>query len=53
MKLQKTDDYAGQAIEDALNALQSDVRQGLGSAEAGRRLDAFGPNEIQAREEPL
>lgn len=53
MVQQKTDDYTGQTIAEAVAAQQSDPRQGLSSAEARRRLDQYGANEVEAREEPL
>ncbi|ONF43904.1 metal-transporting ATPase [Marinobacter lutaoensis] len=49
----KTDDYVDHPPEDTLNTLDTDPDQGLSEAEAARRLERFGPNEIQEREEPL
>jgi H+-transporting ATPase len=48
-----TDDYRDQSVELALKELNVDGGQGLSDAEAGRRLQQFGPNEIEEREEPL
>ena len=48
----KTDDYVDHPPEDTLNTLDTDPDQGLSEAEAARRLERFGPNEIQERDLP-
>ncbi len=48
-----TDDYAGSAIPDTVEALGSDRRNGLTSGEAVTRLAGYGPNEIKEHEEPV
>jgi H+-transporting ATPase len=50
---QLTDKYQDLDSGEVLRTLQSDVRRGLGKAQALRRLEEYGPNEIQEREEPL
>ena len=48
-----TDDYAGQKVEDTLAELQTSAGEGLSGAEAKARLEKYGPNAIEEREEPL
>ncbi len=50
---QRTDDYQKQTVDAVLVALRSDSRRGLESAEARRRMEEFGRNTIEQREEPL
>ncbi|HXH65188.1 MAG TPA: plasma-membrane proton-efflux P-type ATPase [Mariprofundaceae bacterium] len=49
----KTDDYGKQSIEDSLKALQTGLEQGLSGTEAAARLQRFGYNEMEEKEEPL
>ena len=49
----KTDDYGKQSIEDSLKALQTGLEQGLSGTEAATRLQRFGYNEMEEKEEPL
>jgi H+-transporting ATPase len=49
----RTDDFSKQTTAETLNALSVDLARGLDEAEAARRLDAHGPNEIREKEEPL
>jgi H+-transporting ATPase len=48
-----SDDYAKQAPEDTLQFLGTDIERGLTHTEATRRLDQYGFNEIQEKEEAL
>ena len=48
-----TDDWARQDVQATLDELKTDPHRGLSSEEAERRLQEFGPNEIEEREEPL
>ncbi len=48
-----TDDYARQPVEESLRALHADPRRGLTETEAQQRLERYGPNEIEEKEEPL
>ena len=48
-----TDDYARQEIDKTIRELHTDGRHGLESVEAKRRIDRFGYNEIEEKEEPL
>jgi len=48
-----TDDYARQPPGQTLDELGSDARRGLDEEEARARLARYGPNELEAREEPL
>jgi H+-transporting ATPase len=50
---QPTDELRDLNGEKVLRALESDIHRGLSSAEALRRVDEYGPNAIQAYEEPL
>jgi len=49
----KTDDYARQPVADTLKQLEVAADQGLSAAQPRERLERFGANEIQEREEPL
>ena len=53
IKSKHTDDYSGQAANETLNQLQTDSATGLANAEAQARLQQYGYNEIQEKEEPL
>ncbi len=48
-----TDDYARQPPEQTLGELGTDLERGLDPQEAAARLARFGPNELEAKEEPL
>ena len=48
-----TDDYAHQPPEQTLGELGTDLEHGLDPQEAAARLARFGPNELEAKEEPL
>ena len=50
---QHTDDYIDKPTEQTAQALQVDVQQGLSQAEVDSRLQRYGYNEIQERDEPL
>lgn len=47
-----TDSYAKRPVEDVLRELHTDQQGGLSADEAKKRLDRYGPNEIQEKEEP-
>jgi H+-transporting ATPase len=49
----KTDSFAQQGVEDTLTQLRVDPQAGLSSDEAAERLESYGFNEIEEREEPL
>ncbi len=49
----RTDDYASQGVERTLQDLGTDGARGLSAAEAARRLERFGYNEIEEHEEAL
>jgi H+-transporting ATPase len=51
--VRRTDDYARQAIEDTLKALDTDAMRGLNKDETAKRLLQYGYNEIREKEEPL
>ncbi|RME33250.1 MAG: HAD family hydrolase [Gammaproteobacteria bacterium] len=51
--MRNTDDYRQQPVEQTLNELQVSLEQGLSSEEARARLERYGPNEIEEKEEPL
>jgi len=53
MLQQTTDEFRDQDNASVLKALQSDSHHGLDTREAGRRLEEYGPNEIEEHEEPL
>ncbi|HHH13429.1 MAG TPA: HAD family hydrolase [Thiolapillus brandeum] len=48
-----TDDYAGQPVARTLDELRTDPDAGLGQAEAETRLERYGPNAIEEKQEPL
>jgi H+-transporting ATPase len=48
-----TDDYARQRIEDTAGELQVDPASGLSSQEARARLERYGYNQVEEKEEPL
>ncbi len=48
-----TDTFIKQPVENTIEAFNTDARQGLSSTEAHNRLEKFGYNEIEEREEPL
>ena len=50
---QRSEDYASHPPAETLRLLQTDAQQGLSQAEAERRLQQYGRNEIEEREEPL
>ncbi len=49
----RTDNYARQSIDETLGSLQSDTQRGLSKAEAVKRLQQYGYNEIEEKEESL
>jgi len=51
--LRPTDEYTGQSAETTLERLGVAADQGLSRPEAQGRLERFGPNEIEEREEAL
>jgi len=52
-KLQPTDEYAPQTVEQTLSACEVTTDQGLSDAQAQERLTQYGYNEIEEKEEPL
>lgn len=48
-----TDDYRKQDVTETLKSLDVQQEHGLSSEEAGRRIDEYGYNEIEEKEEPL
>jgi len=48
-----TDSFQGVSPTETVSRLGTDPASGLSVAEAARRLDEFGPNEIPEEEEPL
>jgi H+-transporting ATPase len=48
-----TDDFARQSINETIGALHSDAERGLNKTEAAKRLQQYGYNEIEEKEEPL
>lgn len=48
-----TDDYKNIPVEETLTNLQTDRDKGLSEEEAQKRLDEYGYNEIEEKEEPL
>jgi len=48
-----TDEYGKQTVEESLAELNSGTEQGLTAAEAAARLDRYGYNQIEEKEEPL
>jgi H+-transporting ATPase len=53
IKSKHTDDYSAQAAGETVNQLQTDVALGLTDSEAQARLQQFGYNEIQEKQETL
>ena len=51
--MKKTDEFKQQGIEETLQELGTDPQKGLGSEEAKKRLQHYGPNAIEEKEEPL
>jgi len=51
--MKKTDDFKKQSVDETLKELQTDLQKGLSSAEAQKRLQQYGPNAIEEKEEPL
>ena len=39
------------SVPDAVKSLQTDLKKGLTSAEAAKRLEKYGPNELEAEED--
>jgi len=50
---QNTDNYNQQAVNETLSAFDVAAENGLSHAEAGRRLEQYGYNEIEDKDEPL
>ncbi len=48
-----TDDYARQSIDETIGSLRSDAKRGLNKTEAAKRLQQYGYNEIEEKEESL
>lgn len=53
MDQKKTDDYAAASVEEALGQFEVEAGIGLSKQEAASRIQRFGYNEIEEREEPL
>ena len=54
MSIDKTsDDFAKQSVDDSLDQLRVERTQGLSETEAAARIEQFGYNEIEEKEEPL
>jgi H+-transporting ATPase len=51
--IKSTDDYARQAVQETLQALQAHAERGLSEAEVTERLARWGYNEIEEHEEPV
>ncbi len=51
--MKKTDAYQNQSIDETLKELGTDLQKGLSSEEAQKRLQQYGPNAIEEKEEPL
>lgn len=49
----RTDEYAKESVADTARELQVDQAQGLSAAEAGARLQRYGHNQVEEKEEPL
>jgi H+-transporting ATPase len=49
----RTDEYAHQRTDETARALQVDPARGLNDAEARARLDRYGYNQVEEKEEPL
>ena len=48
-----TDTYANRPVDEVLRELATSADAGLSGAEATKRLDRYGPNEIKEKEEPV
>ncbi len=48
-----TDDYAKHAVEETLQTLHTSAERGLSDEEVRARLEEYGYNEIEEKEEPL
>ena len=48
-----TDIYGSQSIEETVRALHTNAGHGLNAAEVAKRLEQYGYNEIEEKEEPL
>ena len=51
--MKKTDEFKKQAVDETLKELGADLQKGLSSTEAQKRLQRYGPNAIEEKEEPL
>ncbi len=51
--MKKTDEFKKQAVDETLKELGADLQKGLSSTEAQKRLQHYGPNAIEEKEEPL
>ncbi len=51
--MKKTDAYKPQSVDETLRELGTDPPKGLSSEEAKKRLQQYGPNAIEEKEEPL
>jgi Ca2+-transporting ATPase len=50
--IDQTRDWHALNVEDAAQALETDLEEGLTSAEAKQRLEQYGPNELQEKPPP-
>ncbi len=51
--MKTTEQYSDQPVTETLQELGIEADRGLDDAEAARRLERYGPNEIEEHEEPL
>ncbi len=51
--VRRTDDFAGRPVEETLAAFGVDAERGLADSEIGPRLERYGYNEIDEKEEAL
>jgi len=51
--MKKTDDFKKQSVDETLKELGTNLQKGLSSTEAQKRLQQYGPNAIEEKEEPL
>jgi len=51
--MKKTDDFKKQQIPETLKELGTDSKKGLSATEVQKRLQQYGPNAIEEKEEPL
>jgi H+-transporting ATPase len=49
----RTDEYAQQLVEDTARELHVDPAHDLSATEAGARLQRYGYNQVEEKEEPL